>query len=95
MRTLKKIMMWAFIIILVYIISDFSRYYLIASTYKDIETQIENNSEDLKITVKESKATYVNGYTIINIENNSAQEINNAYILLDGYSELDNNLTSK
>lgn len=94
MKTLKKIIMWIAIMMIVYIGIDFSNFYIIASTYKDIESQI-TNSENINIIVNEAKATYVNGYTKITITNNSEEEINNKYILLDGYSKNNNCLVNK
>lgn len=94
MKTLKKIIMWIAIMMIVYIGIDFSNFYIIASTYKDIESQIQN-SEEINIISNETKATYVNGYTKITITNNSGEEINNKYILLDGYSKNDNCLVNK
>ena len=94
MQTLKKIIMWVAIMIIVYIGIDFSNFYIIASTYKDIESQVQNN-ENISIIVNESKATYVNGYVKITITNNTGVEINNKYILLDGYSKNNNCLVNK
>ncbi len=94
MKTLKKIIMWIAIMMIVYIGIDFSNFYIIASTYKDIESQIQNN-ENINIIINETKATYVNGYTKITITNNSEKEINNKYILLDGYSKNNNCLVNK
>lgn len=94
MQTFKKIIMWVAIMIVVYIGTDFSNFYIIASTYKDIESQI-TNSENINIIVNEAKATYVNGYTKITITNNTDTQINNRYILLDGYSKNNNCLVNK
>lgn len=94
MQTFKKILMWVAIMIIVFIGTDFANFYIVASTYKDIETQVEN-SQNINIVIQEAKATYVNGYAKITITNNSSEEINNKYILLDGYSERNNCLTNK
>lgn len=94
MKTLKKIIIWVIIMIIAYIAVDFSNFYIIASTYKDIESQIQN-SEKINIIINETKATYVNGYSKITITNNSEEEINNKYILLDGYSKNNNCLVNK
>lgn len=94
MQTFKKIIIWVVIMIIAYIAIDFSNFYIIASTYKDIEVQVQD-SENINIIVNESKATYVNGYSKIKIENNTDIEINNRYILLDGYSKNNNCLSNK
>lgn len=94
MKTFKKIIMWVAIMLIVYVVIDFSNFYIIASTYKDIEAQVQE-SENIKIINNETKATYVNGYSKITIENNLGVEINNKYILLDGYSKNNNCLVNK
>ena len=94
MKTFKKIITWVVIMIIAYIAIDFSNFYIIASTYKDIEAQI-HNKENISITVNESKATYVNGYVKITITNNTQTQINNKYILLDGYSKNNNCLVNR
>lgn len=94
MKTLKKIIMWVSIMIIVYIGIDFSNFYIIASTYKDIEKEVQK-SENIDIIANETKATYVNGYSKITITNNSKEDINNKYILLDGYSKNNNCIVNK
>lgn len=94
MQTFKKIIKWVAIIVIVYIAIDFANFYIIASNYKDIESK-SDDSNDLNITINESKATYVNGYIKLTVKNNSNLKSGKKYILLDGYSEYDNCLVSK
>lgn len=74
--------------------TNFCNFYIIASTYKDIDCKI-TNSNNLEIAKKECKATYVNGYCKLSVKNTSETDISNKYIILEGYSEYNNNLTNK
>lgn len=94
METFKKIMLWVAIIFIVFFVTNFCNFYIIASTYKDIDCII-TNSNNLEIAKKECKATYVNGYCKLSVKNTSETDISNKYIILEGYSEYNNNLTNK
>ena len=94
MDTFKRILFWVVIIVIVFFVTNFCNFYIIASTYKDIECKI-TNSNNLEITKKECKATYVNGYCKLSVKNTSETDISNKYIILEGYSEYNNNLTNK
>lgn len=94
MKTFKKIMLWVAIIVIVFFVTNFCNFYIIASTYKDIDCKI-TNSNNLEITKKECKATYVNGYCKLSVKNTSETDVSNKYIILEGYSEYNNNLTNK
>lgn len=94
METFKKIMLWVAIIVIVFFVTNFCNFYIIASTYKDIDCKI-TNSNNLEIAKKECKATYVNGYCKLSVKNTSETDIFNKYIILEGYSEYNNNLTNK
>lgn len=94
METFKKIMLWVAIIVIVFFATNFCNFYIIASTYKDIDCKI-TNSNNLEIAKKECKATYVNGYCKLSVKNTSETDISNKYIILEGYSEYNNNLTNK
>lgn len=94
METFKKIILWVAIIVIVFFITNFCNFYIIASTYKDIDCKI-TNSDNLEIAKKECKATYVNGYCKLSVKNTSETDISNKYIILEGYSEYNNNLTNK
>ena len=94
METFKKIMLWVAIIVIVFFVTNFCNFYIIASTYKDIDCKI-TNSNNLEITKKECKATYVNGYCKLSVKNTSETDISNKYIILEGSSEYNNNLTNK
>lgn len=94
METFKKIMLWVATIVIVFFVTNFCNFYIIASTYKDIDCKI-TNSNNLEIAKKECKATYVNGYCKLSVKNTSETDISNKYIILEGYSEYNNNLTNK
>ena len=94
MDTFKRILFWVVIIVIVFFVTNFCNFYIIASTYKDIECKI-TNSNNLEITKKECKATYVNGYCKLSVKYTSETDISNKYIILEGYSEYNNNLTNK
>ena len=87
-------MLWVAIIVIVFFVTNFCNFYIIASTYKDIDCKI-TNSNNLDIAKKECKATYVNGYCKLSVKNTSETDISNKYIILEGYSEYNNNLTNK
>ena len=70
METFKKIMLWVAIIVIVFFVTNFCNFYIIASTYKDIDCKI-TNSNNLEIAKKECKATYVNGYCKLSVKNTS------------------------
>ena len=94
MDTFKRILFWVVIIVIVFFVTNFCNFYIIASTYKDIDCKI-TNSNNLAIAKKECKATYVNGYCKLSVKNTSETDISNKYIILEGYSEYNNNLTNK
>ena len=94
MDTFKRILFWVVIIVIVFFVTNFCNFYIIASTYKDIDCKI-TNSNNLEIAKKECKATYVNGYCKLSVKNTSETDISNKYIILEGYSEYNNNLTNK
>ena len=44
METFKKIMLWVAIIVIVFFVTNFCNFYIMASTYKDIDCKITNSN---------------------------------------------------
>jgi len=94
MDRLKTFGMYILIIIVIYIFVSLASYGFIVKAYKDIN-EYEILTTSPKIEIIDSEATYVNGYVVAKVTNNTGKEINKAYIKLDLYTENDNYLGTK
>lgn len=81
MDTMKRFLIYALILIGVYILSNFLINVGINSTYKDIKREDNNN----QIVVYQADATYVNGRIRGIIKDTS--EINNKYLKIELYTK--------
>ena len=93
MKRMKKFLIYALIIIALWIFSDIVIYLSINGTYKTKEAKVYVNSP--QITITENKATYVNGVIKGSIKNNTEEIINDVYLKIDMYSPRDVNLGTK
>ena len=94
MSTIKKFLMYILLLVAIYIFVSILSYIFINNAYKNIE-DYEILTQSPKIEIVESKSTYVNGYVIANITNNTGANIEKTYLKLDLYTENDNYLGSK
>ncbi len=85
MDRMKTFGLYALCIILFFIFSNIMINFAIKGTYKPIDADIIVR-DDLKINIKDVKATYINGY-IEGIVNNIGKEVNMAYVKIDLYSK--------
>ena len=89
MSTPKKFVIYLIVVIAVYFFVDFASFAYIKTTYNDL-SKYTIEVDNPKIEIKESKATYINGYVKGNLQNNSEQSITNKYIKFEFFS--DNNI---
>jgi len=94
MDRVKTFGMYILIIVVIYIFVSFASYGFIIKAYKNIN-EYEILTSSPKIEIIEGQATYVNGYVIARITNNTGKEIDKAYIKLDLYTENNNYLGTK
>ena len=94
MDRLKTFGMYILWVILLYIFVSLTSYAFIMKAYKNIN-EYEVLTASPKIEVVESKSTYVNGYVVAKVTNDTGTDIDKAYVKLDLYSENDNYLGTK
>lgn len=94
MKRLKKFFMYILLLLAIYIFVSLASFGFINKAYKNIG-DYEILTKSPKVEIIESKATYVNGYVIAKVTNNTGMEINKTYLKLDLYTENDNYLGSK
>lgn len=94
MKSLKKFTMYIIILLALYIFVSLASFGFINKAYKNIG-DYEILTKSPKIEIIESKATYVNGYVIAKVTNNTGVEIDKTYLKLDLYTENDNYLGTK
>ena len=92
MSTVKKFAKYVIWIILFWILSDILIYYVLNSTYKDIENKGDNISN---VTVSEAEATKVNGRIIGKITNTEESNLNGKYLKINLYAESGNLLATE
>jgi len=94
MDRLKTFGMYILWIVILYIFVSLTSYAFIHKAYKNIN-EYEVLTASPKIEVVEGKTTYVNGYVVARITNDTGSDINKAYVKLDLYSENDHYLGTK
>lgn len=90
MERFKQIIMFAVLIVIFAIFSDFMIKVGLRNTYKRIPGDIKISAPE--ITVSEAKSTDINGYINGTIKNNTEQDIDHIYIKIDFYSKRNVNL---
>ena len=93
MKRMKTFLIYALLVVALWIFSDIIIYLAINGTYANVDTRVYTNSPE--IFVGQSKATYVNGYVKGGIKNNTEEIINNKYLKIDMYSPRDVKLGTK
>lgn len=93
MKRLKTFLIYALIIAAFWVFSDILIYVAVNGTYAYTDAKIQTNSPE--IIVKDSKATYINGYVKGSIKNNTEGIINEKYVKIDLYSPRDVKLGTK
>lgn len=94
MDTIKLFAKLLLAFILLYIFVDFMSFAYIRATYNKLDKYTIQTSSP-KIEVTESKATYVNGYIIGKVYNNTSSKIDCVYVDVDCFSKYDNNIESR
>lgn len=94
MGSVKKFLMYIILIILLYIFVSVCSYAFIVKAYKNIN-DYEILTTKPSIEILESKATYVNGYVVARVTNNTGIDTEKAYLKIDFYTERDNYLGTK
>lgn len=87
MSRMKKFFKYFLAIVIVYIIVDIGSFYTLKSTYLTKDYSVEESVLDIQVT--EAKATYLNGYAIGTVKNNTDATISNKYLKIDSYSDRD------
>lgn len=93
MKRLKTFLTYGLLIAAFWIFSNLIIFLAINGTYKTKKTEVYISSP--KVTIFESKATYVNGYVKGSIRNNTEETLNNKYLKIDMYSPRDVELGTK
>ena len=94
MKRVKTFLLYALMIIVTYILVSYMSYGFISKTYKNIEEyEILANSPAVQIV--ENKASYVSGYIIGRVTNNTDALIDSIYLKIDLYNKRDNYMGTK
>lgn len=91
MSRLKTFVKYAIWIILFWILSDILIYYGVNSTYKEIKSKNEIQSQ---ITIKNAEATKVNGRIKGTVTNNEENDLSGKYLKIDLYADSGNLLAT-
>lgn len=94
MDSVKKFLMYIILIILLYIFVSVCSYAFIVKAYKNVN-DYEILTTKPSIEILESKATYVNGYVVARVTNNTGIDTGKSYLKIDFYTERDNYLGTK
>lgn len=89
LKTFAKYGVW---IILFWILSDILIYYGVNSTYKEIKSKNEIQSQ---ITIKNAEATKVNGRIKGTVTNNEENDLSGKYLKIDLYADSGNLLATE
>ncbi len=89
LKTFAKYVVW---IILFWILSDILIYYGVNSTYKEIKSKNEIQSQ---ITIKNAEATKVNGRIKGTVTNNEENDLSGKYLKIDLYADSGNLLATE
>ena len=81
------------VIVIFYFVTDYISFYLINTTYEDIDLVSEMHVP--KVQISEAKATTINGYIKGSIENNTNETINGKYLKINLLADNDVNLGEK
>ena len=92
MSRLKTFVKYAIWIILFWILSDILIYYGVNSTYKEIKSKNEIQSQ---ITIKNAEATKVNGRIKGTVTNNEENDLSGKYLKIDLYADSGNLLATE
>lgn len=94
MSRMKVFLRYLIIFIALYVIFDFFTYRYLVNSYKNIKTY-EILAEQPQVTVKEAKATAVNGYVLTYIKNNTGKDIETTNLQIDLYNARGSLLATK
>lgn len=88
MDRMKTFLMYFLLIVAFFLFTNFCSYQFLKNSYHIIEDYSVLNQAP-KIEVKECKATYMNGYVLGTITNNTDEYIENTYIKVSCYNKRD------
>jgi len=94
MDRLKTFGIYILMLVFLYVFVSIFSYAYIQKAYKNID-EVEVLTTSPKIEVVECKSTYVNGYAITKVTNDTGVEMPKAYVKVDLYSKSDNFLGTK
>ena len=87
MKRMKTFFKYFLAIVIVYFLVNFASFYILKSTYKTKDYEIESSILDVQIT--EAKATLVNGYIKGIAKNTTDVNVDGKYLKIDSYSKRD------
>lgn len=94
MARMKVFFKYLIILLVVYVLVDFFTYRYLVNSYKNIKTyEIIQDSPD--VTIKEAKATAVNGYIVADVKNTTGENIDMINLKIDLYNSRGNNIGTK
>ena len=94
MKRMKTFFIYLILFLLLYLFVSIMSYLVVKTAYKNINSY-EIASESPKVTIKESKATSVNGYIIGTVKNDTGEYIEKTNLKVDFYSPRGVNLGTK
>ena len=94
MARLKQFGIYIILFIALYVVTSVLAYLYIANLYKDI-TDYEILANSPEITILESKKTYINGYVLGTVKNNTGNDIAKEYIRIDFYNKSEHYMGTK
>ena len=87
MKRMKTFFKYFLAIVIVYFVVNFASFYVLKSTYKTKDYEVESSILDIEIT--EAKATLVNGYIKGVAKNTTDVNVDGKYLKIDSYSKRD------
>ena len=87
MKRMKTFFKYFLAIVIVYFVVNFASFYVLKSTYKTKDYEVESSILDIEIT--EAKATLVNGYIKGVAKNTTDVNVDGKVIKIDSYSKRD------
>lgn len=91
MARMKVFARYLIIFVAIYFLFDFFAYRYLVNTYKNIKSY-EVTASAPEVTIKEAKATAVNGYVVAQVKNNTGAFITKKYVKIDLYTTRGNNV---
>src|SRR5574344_145019 len=91
MSRMKTFLVYAILVIVVIVASDFLIKIILSSTYSEFE-EYDIGVESPKVEMMQAIKRYSDGYIYGKVTNNTSQDINNKFIKIEFYSDIKNKL---